>query len=671
MRTYRARGIAVDAQRERSRGPWTNVPRRSMELLLQNLRLRQSELATQNEALRRSQAVLKESCDRYRHLYEFAPVGYLTLTDVGRIAEINLAAAMILKEDRGRLLHSRFTYFVAFRDQERWQNHLLHAFQHGGKRSCELSLQCVDGSFCDAHLDLQLTASDDKEVVLQVVLTDITARKRAEDELRKLSLAVAQSPVSIVITDRAGCIEYVNPAFTLVSGYSAAEAIGQNPRVLKSSRTPPETYVELWATLVAGNVWRGEFINRRKDGTDYYEAASISPLRQPDGRLTHYVAVKEDITELRYAMAELRVSEDRLRLAKTAAGLGVFDWDLTSGKGDWDALMRELHGIGPDEPITYASFMADVHPDDRASTQATIDEALVPGGSGEYHAEYRVIRRCDSSVRHVASNGQVFFDGDHAVRFIGTCKDISAQKQLELEIQGRRVEMQLLIKQQVAAHTAAAIAHELNQPLVSISAYSEAALRMLREGNKRPEKLVHALEGAMEQAQRAGRTLHELLDFLHWGDAAAELLDVSDVVREALAMVMEGGYGRFRPLLELEPDLPPVLANRLQLQKILDNLLHNGIEAMTSGGVPMATIAITVRATPGRDRVQVTVRDSGPGLDPQVAERVFEPFFTTKSDGIGLGLAISRALVEAHGGQLWADPEGPGAAFHLTLPFAT
>jgi len=297
-------------------------------------------------------------------------------------------------------------------------------------------LQCVDGSFCDAHLDLQLTASDDKEVVLQVVLTDITARKRAEDELRKLSLAVAQSPVSIVITDRAGCIEYVNPAFTLVSGYSAAEAIGQNPRVLKSSRTPPETYVELWATLVAGmSGGANSSIGARTARTTTRRPPYLR-CAQPDGRLTHYVAVKEDITELRYAMAELRVSEDRLRLAKTAAGLGVFDWDLTSGKGDWDALMRELHGIGPDEPITYASFMADVHPDDRASTQATIDEALVPGGSGEYHAEYRVIRRCDSSVRHVASNGQVFFDGDHAVRFIGTCKDISAQKQLELEIQG-------------------------------------------------------------------------------------------------------------------------------------------------------------------------------------------------------------------------------------------
>jgi C4-dicarboxylate-specific signal transduction histidine kinase len=230
--------------------------------------------------------------------------------------------------------------------------------------------------------------------------------------------------------------------------------------------------------------------------------------------------------------------------------------------------------------------------------------------------------------------------------------------------------MQLLINQQVAAHTAAAIAHELNQPLVSVSAYSEAALRMLRDGNRRPEKLAHALEGAMEQAQRAGRTLHELLDFLHKGDAAFELLDVSDVVREALAMVVEGGYGRFRPLLELETELPPVLANRLQLRKILENLLHNGIEAMGGAGVPMAVITVTVRATPGKDKVQVTVRDSGPGLDPQVMGRIFEPFFTTKSAGIGLGLVISRALVEAHGGQLWADPEGPGGAFHFTLPFA-
>ena len=390
-----------------------------------------------------------------------------------------------------------------------------------------------------------------------------------------------------------------------------------------------------------------------------------------DGRVIGTVGFATDITARKQAMVELQASEERLRLAKRAANLGIFDSDIRSGQYHWDERSREFWGVGPDEPISSNTFMAGVHPDDRAETQAAIDRAVDPDGTGDYRSEYRVINCVDGSVRTIAASGQVSFEDGRAIRILGTLKDISAQKKLEQEVQERRSEMELLIRQQVAAHTAAAIAHELNQPLVSISAYSEAALRMLRGGTKSPEKLARALEGAMEQAQRAGRTLHELLDFLHKGEAAVEAIDLNKVVGEALAIAMESGYGGFRPVLELERDLPIVLANRLQVQKILVNLLPNSVEAMRQAATPTDAIAVTLRTMADGNMAQVTVQDSGPGLDTDTAKRIFEPFFTTKPQGIGLGLAISRALIEAHGGKLWVDPEaGPGATFHFTLPFA-
>ncbi|SPE20776.1 PAS/PAC sensor signal transduction histidine kinase (fragment) [Burkholderiales bacterium] len=206
--------------------------------------------------------------------------------------------------------------------------------------------------------------------------------------------------------------------------------------------------------------------------------------------------------------------------------------------------------------------------------------------------------------------------------------------------------------------------------MVSISAYSEAALRILRNKTRQREKLARALEGAVEQAQRAGRTLHELLAFLHKAEAPSEPVDLNGVVRDAIAIAEESGYGGFRPIVDLQRDLRPVLANRLQIQKVLLNLLHNGVEAMRLARVPTPAVTIKVQTMTDRDMAQVTVQDSGPGIDAKMAQRIFEPFFTTKSDGIGLGLAISRALVEAHGGQLWADLDaGPGATFHFTLPF--
>lgn len=249
--------------------------------------------------------------------------------------------------------------------------------------------------------------------------------------------------------------------------------------------------------------------------------------------------------------------------------------------------------------------------------------------------------------------------------------NISERKRLEKELQQRREEMESLVKHQVAAQTAAAIAHDLNQPLVAISAYSEVALRALQGGVAQGEKLIRALEGCVQQAQRAGYKLHELLDFLHHGDIVSIPMNLADTIKEAVTQAKGEGWGGFLPALDLERGLPLVLGNHVQVQKVLDNLLRNAAEAMDGNGTPDAAIAIEAKVQKEGALVQVTVRDSGPGLPTEMADRVFEPFFTTKARGIGLGLAISRTLIEAHGGRLWAEFHGgPGAIFHFTLPVA-
>jgi two-component system sensor kinase FixL len=456
----------------------------------------------------------------------------------------------------------------------------------------------------------------------------------------------------------------VNPAFETVTGLH--DVVGR-----RISELVPDYARDNGGSLeiIAGVVRTGVPAHWEEDLLPLNRWFSLGAYRPAAGE---FALIIENITERRRALADLLASENRLRLAKIATGLGIFDWDIVTGVGQLDEQASAFLGIPLGEPITCEQLIEAVYPDDRANVRSRINLAYDPLGNGEYHAEYRVISRADGSVRQVEANGQTFFEGGHAVRFIGTVKDISEQKRLEKEVQERRAEMELLAKQQVAAQTAVAIAHELNQPLVSISAYSEAALRILRSGSKKPEKLEHALEGAMEQSQRAGRTLHELLDFLHKGEAPSERVDLNEVVHDALAIATEGGYGRFTPVLDLEPTLPLVLANRLQLQKVVVNLLHNGVEAMRGAGLPDAAITITVRTVAERNLAQVTVQDSGTGLDAETIHRIFEPFFTTKPSGVGLGLAISRALVEAYGGQLWADLEaGPGATFHFTVPFAT
>jgi two-component system sensor kinase FixL len=260
-------------------------------------------------------------------------------------------------------------------------------------------------------------------------------------------------------------------------------------------------------------------------------------------------------------------------------------------------------------------------------------------------------------------NGQIFIQG--------SLRDITVRQKLEREILERRKEMENLQKQHVAAQTAAAIAHELNQPLLAIASYCEAALMLLGTANPDLDKIRKAIEESKRQAHRAGQSIREMLEFLGMKDFVNEYFDLNNEVLIAMNTARFEHKLQFHSDLRLDEKLPPVRANRTHVQKVLLNLLHNGIEAMQEAGVPLPRITVTVRTAKNGMVAQVTIQDNGPGLREEDIHRLFDPFFTTKANGIGMGLAISRSLVEANGGQLWVDPtEKPGATFHLTLPFA-
>jgi PAS domain S-box-containing protein len=261
---------------------------------------------------------------------------------------------------------------------------------------------------------------------------------------------------------------------------------------------------------------------------------------------------------------------------------------------------------------------------------------------------------------------------DGQVSIQATVRDITERKRLEKEILERRNEMENLQKLHVAAQTAAAIAHELNQPLLAIASYSEAALILLKAEKPNLDKVRKAIEGSELQAHRAGQSIRELLEFLSTKDFPNEAIDLNKEILDVLDTARSEHELQFQSVLQLEEGLPLVRANRTHVQKVLLNLLHNGIEAMQEAGVPLPCITVTVRTINDKAVAQVTIQDNGPGIKKEDSQRLFEPFFTTKARGIGMGLAVSRSLIEANGGQLWVDPqENPGATFHLTLPFAT
>ena len=249
--------------------------------------------------------------------------------------------------------------------------------------------------------------------------------------------------------------------------------------------------------------------------------------------------------------------------------------------------------------------------------------------------------------------------------------DISSRKSLERQLQQQRSELELLVKQQVAIQTAAAIAHDLNQPLAAISAFSEVALDYLNKEVISANPLQRALKGCVEQAHRAGLCLHELLGFLQKRELVTESFNLNLLIQDVLTIIQHDRCRDFKPEIRLDSNLPPVIANPLQVRKVLQNLLCNSLDAIEGAGFKIDDIVIRVSTQAELNMAQVTVQDSGPGMDADTAKRVFEPFFTTKLNGSGLGLAISRSLIETNGGQLWMEPNvSRGAIFHFTLPFA-
>lgn len=242
------------------------------------------------------------------------------------------------------------------------------------------------------------------------------------------------------------------------------------------------------------------------------------------------------------------------------------------------------------------------------------------------------------------------------------------KREAERELHKRRGEMERLLHLHTASQTAAAIAHELNQPLNAVAAYNEASLRMLRDGGADTGRILHALEQSAEQVQRAGNIIRELLAFLCRGEVCTETLDFNATVRDAVAQCEAADCLNGHPtLLALSANLPPVRANRIQAEKVLLNLLQNAGEAMHEAGWDNATVTVRTLVN-AEGLVQATVEDTGPGLAPGMLERVFDPFFTTKPDGLGMGLALSRALIEAQGGRLWAESDAAGTRFSFTLP---
>ncbi len=296
--------LRAKAEMKSARVKRTEAPGRPAGELLHELHVHQIELEMQNEELQRAQFALEESRDRYMDLYEFAPVGYFTLTSKALISEVNLTGATLLGEERGKLLKSSFARFVTNADGDRYHRFIGNVLQHGKRETCDLALRRGDGSVIQAQLDCVRVAAGDESSTVRLALTDITGRKRAEAELRVAATAF-ESQEGMLVTDAATSILRVNQAFTDITGFTAAEVVGQTPRKFKSGRHAAAFYANMWKAISNAGEWRGEIWNLHKSGKMYPAWLTITAVRDDAGNVTHYVGTLIDITQRKSAEADI------------------------------------------------------------------------------------------------------------------------------------------------------------------------------------------------------------------------------------------------------------------------------------------------------------------------------------------------------------------------------
>jgi PAS domain S-box-containing protein len=364
----------------------------------------------------------------------------------------------------------------------------------------------------------------------------------------------------------------------------------------------------------------------------------------------------------------LRRQMDYFALGQKITRTGSWAWNLSSGKLFWSREHFRIFGLDPENnKVSYRVFFRMIHADERAHVEREFQEAVRAGR--DFDSEYRIVRP-DGQLRYIQSHAYpVFGESGELMEYVGTAADITEQRQGEESLGSMQAELAQASRAITLGQLMATIAHEVNQPLAALVANAGAAVRWLAGDPPRIDKARQALTRIARDANRASNVIARIRALIGGTDVQRSPLDLNSIVQEVIALVRsELRRNNITVRAHLDENLRQVRCDRVQMQQVLLNLIVNAIEAMVTVVTQPKLLAIaTVADVAG---VMVSVKDSGVGLDQLVLERVFEPFYTTKPRGMGIGLAISRAIIEAHGGRIWAVPnEASGTTFRFRLPF--
>jgi two-component system sensor kinase FixL len=368
----------------------------------------------------------------------------------------------------------------------------------------------------------------------------------------------------------------------------------------------------------------------------------------------------------------LRESEATISLAAQSANLGLWSRDMQTGKIWATERTRTLYDFPADAEVTFAQFLKSLPPDDRSATEKAIAEAVAT--RSDYNVVHRVVRT-DGTERWLAARGRAIYgETGQPLKMMGASFDITERRQRALEIEGHRQELAHLGRVALMGEMATSLAHELNQPLTAIVTNAAAGQRFVGRGVFDAQEMQELLLDISLDGERAGKIIRGIREMVRKGNTARAPVDMNQVVKDVVRLTNSDAVRHGCVLVtELDSQLPQVEADAVQLQQVLLNLILNAFDAMQETALNRRRVVLSTSSLAISSRVhgvvRTTVRDFGTGVSDKAYQRIFEHFFSTKKDGLGMGLAIARSIVESFGGVLDAgNATDGGAIFHFTLP---
>ncbi len=488
-------------------------------------------------------------------------------------------------------------------------------------------------------------------------------------EVRKA--AIVESALDCIVTiDHEGCITEFNPAAERTFGHRRDEVVGKQladviipPSLREKHRHGFARYLATGEARVLGK--RIEMTAVRADGSEF--PVELAVTRIPLEGRPSFTGYLRDITERKRAEQELRRSEAFLAEAQHLSRIGSFCWRVATDEITWSEQLYRIFQIDRDAQVTFELIGTRTHPEDLSLFQEHIERSRRDGS--DVQLEFR-LQMPEGAVKyvHVVAHAR----DDHGQReYIGAVQDVTERRSSEEALSKARSELSHVARVTSLGVLTASIAHEVNQPLSGIVTNASTCLRMLAANPPNVDGARETARRTIRDGNRASEVITRLRALYGKKDPTLESVDLNEATREVLALSLsELQRNRVIVQQDLVDGLPLVTGDRVQLQQVILNLIRNGSDAMSGVDDRPRQLLIRTERDEG-DRVSLTVQDAGTGFDAQAVDRLFEGFYTTKNDGLGIGLSVSRSIIESHHGRLWATlNNGPGAAFSFSIPRA-